>query len=793
MKAVWFRARSDLRHSWRASVGLALLVGLIGGAVLAAAAGARRTDSAFARFLVATKAPDAVVFSSPTDASFAQISAGQLAQLPSVDSVAEGAFFTVLGMSDVGLIAGADGRLGGSMLRHKLLAGRPPRPEAIDEAMVSFTLASTHHVRVGDTLRLPLTAAADDGPPPAEAALRVVGIEASAGEFPPQHGSGTNLAWTTPAFFAAHVKLAKHDDLIAVRVRGRGTADLRAGIEQLSGGTPASIVPIAEEEANTERSIHLQTLALWLLTALLALEGILVVSQLLARQARLGSRDHPALRALGMSRHQLWMVGMARAVLIGGLGAAVAAVLAALLSPLTPVGLAGVAEPRPGFAFDGAVLGLGALATAVVVLAGAAWPSWRTAAADTGARRAGTIGGSRPSALARALAHTAVPLPVTTGVRLALEPGQAGTAVPVRSTITGAVVSVMALAAALTFSANLSHLLATPRLYGVTWDARVANYGESSDINTVLPTVQQDGAISDFSVGYAGFPITLDGVQAEGVAVSPDKGASLEPVALEGRRPSAPDEVMLGSRTMAALGTHLGATVQASVADLTAGTLPLRVVGTAVFPPLGDVIGLGKGAALTPDGLRRMIPNVTQPLDTILVRFQKGVDKPRAMAQLKDRLAASGRFDVVQPERPDDLVNFGRVQRLPLVLGVLLGAFAAATLAHLLVTSIRRRRPDLAVLKVLGLTSAQVRATVAWQATTLAVVAVALGVPFGVVAGRMIWRLFAEQLGTSAEPAVPLLALGALSTAALAVANLVAVLPARSAARTQPAIILRSE
>ncbi len=792
MNAVWLRTRSDLRRSWRSWVGLGLLVGLIGGGVIAAAAGARRTDNAYARFAVSSKAADFVVYSSGTDPTFAQISDDTLAGLPEVVASAGASYFPVQDVADIALLAPDDDQLGRTMQRPKMLAGRRPAPEAADEAMISFTLADVHHLHVGDTLRLALTASGDDNPPPVPVALRVVGIEASPGEFPPQHGSGINQATASPAFARAHTDDLKRDATVVLRLR-RGSGDAAAvqdEIRGLAGDKPVNSYPIADQSVNTERSIHLQALALWLLAALLLLEGLLVIAQLLVRQSRLEAAEHPALRALGMSRTQLWAVSMGRAVLIGGVGAVAAVTVASLLSPLTPVGLARIAEPRPGFALDAVALGVGALATITLVMLAAAWPAWRAAGAG---RQPSPRGQGRPSAVAEVLSRTVAPIPVTTGVRLALEPGRGQTSVPVRSTVTGAVIGIVALAAAVTFSASLGHLLSTPRLYGVTWDARVIQTGGDDGIPAVLPVVQQDTDIGDISTGYAGFPITIGRVRADGIAVEPLVGASLQPLAVEGRLPSGPDEVVLGGRTMAALHTHIGNTVGGRVADATADPLPLRVVGRAVFPSLGDAIGLGEGAALTPDGLQRMVPSGGPPPDTVLVRFRPGVDTSGAFAQLEERVAATGRFAVLQPERPVDLVNFGRVQSLPLVLGILLGAFAAATLAHLLVTSIRRRRPDLAVLKVLGLTSAQVRATVAWQATTLAVVAVTLGVPLGVIAGRLVWRLFAEQLGTSAEPAVPLLALGVLGLAALAVANLVAILPARSAARTQPAVALRSE
>jgi hypothetical protein len=49
MTAIWGALRSDLRSRWRALLGLALLLGLVAGAVLACAAGARRTDTAYSR------------------------------------------------------------------------------------------------------------------------------------------------------------------------------------------------------------------------------------------------------------------------------------------------------------------------------------------------------------------------------------------------------------------------------------------------------------------------------------------------------------------------------------------------------------------------------------------------------------------------------------------------------------------------------------------------------------------------------------------------------------------------
>src|SRR5438128_12147173 len=60
--AVWMAARAQLRRRWGATVALALLVGLAGGVVLAAVAGASRTDTAMDRF-VAYSRPEEVFVS----------------------------------------------------------------------------------------------------------------------------------------------------------------------------------------------------------------------------------------------------------------------------------------------------------------------------------------------------------------------------------------------------------------------------------------------------------------------------------------------------------------------------------------------------------------------------------------------------------------------------------------------------------------------------------------------------------------------------------------------------------
>jgi ABC-type lipoprotein release transport system permease subunit len=134
-----------------------------------------------------------------------------------------------------------------------------------------------------------------------------------------------------------------------------------------------------------------------------------------------------------------------------------------------------------------------------------------------------------------------------------------------------------------------------------------------------------------------------------------------------------------------------------------------------------------------------------------------------------------------------------QVGGLPTVLGALLGGLALLAVGHALVTAVRRRRRDLALLKTLGFNRAQVRATIAWQATTLATVGLIIGIPGGLIIGRLIWRLIADGLGVSTTATIPAPALVLTIPAVLALVNLIAYFPARNAAQTRPAVALRSE
>jgi hypothetical protein len=793
MNAGWMFLRTELRKRWRSWLALALIVGAFAGAVEAAAAGTRRTDAAYPALLTWSRAPDLLAASAVGPSVFGHIPQSALAGLPQVAGKALLAEYAVAQPSDVALVAPETGKVPVAFWRRKILAGRLPDPRRADEADISFTLAQARHLRVGDVLQVDaLTTGAK--PRPVPFTFHIVGIDAAPSEFPPQTGTGTDDLWATPAFYARHDSGLAIFRMAALRLR-HGAAEIPPvlhEINRLAHGRPTLTYPLATQSANTERSIHLQAVALWLLAALLAVIGVLVTGQLLARQGFLEGDDFGTLRALGMSPRQLLAAGLARAAVIGAGGAVAAGLLAVAASPLFPVGLARVADPYPGLRVDGVVVVLGALATVLATMACAVPAAWLSAAGSTARGLPSADGVARRGPAVMAVTRGIRPVPARLGIGLAVQPGAGRTAVPVRSTIASAAVGVAALTAAIVFSASLGHLLATPRLYGVSWDADVQGVNDTG-IAPAIATVARDPQVATWTPADAGAPLQVNGVRAEAMAISPGHDRSFSPTPTQGRLPRAPGEITLGARTLAEIHSHVGETVTVTLA----GSHParLRVVGAAVFPTLSDVLGLGFGAMLTPGGLRQFLPPGVPlpPWDSLLVRFRPQVGAQAGADALAGRLTPHGPFSVSGPAIPTDLVNFGRVQDLPLLLGVALGLLALGTIVHLLLTAVRRRRRDFAVLRVVGLTRGQVRATVGWQAATLASAALVIGVPAGVLVGRAAWRIFAHQLGILPVVAIPPLTLAAIAAVALAVAVAAAAVPGESAARSAPATILRSE
>ncbi len=804
MRAVRVLAWSEIKRRWRGGVALALLVGAIGAIVLATAAGARRSGTALPRFTAFSRSADVSFLPgglsyTPTPAQLRAVR-----HLPGVAAVGEVRFFAVnaKGLPEgSGIAAAVDGAEGNEVERPRVVSGRAANPLAADELAVDEPLAAKYHLRIGGHLDLAsytpaefrVAATGRGGPPPRPTGpavrLRIVGIlrrPLDLGDDAVQGG----LLLLTPAFNRTYLdRIGNFGVLLDVRTV-HGAPDVKrvtAGVQQIfrsNGGVSPQGATNATQGAGD--AINVLTLALWILAGVAALAGIVALAIVLSRELSRVGVDQATLRALGVTRAQRLLAMAPLAGLIGAAGALLAVLGGVALSPLFPVGVARAADPSVGFHADWVVLVAGFVAVIAVVLVIASFAMYRTTgraalAEPTRSRR-------RASKVVSAASRAGAPPSVTNGLGMALEAGSGRTAVPVRSAYLGAVLGVLGVTAVFVFSASLDTVVATPARYGANWSFSVADSGFS---NSAQDCGSNDLGLTKVEGVDAVAAVCEDGAQVGGRPVvgwgyTPIRG-TIDPGITEGHAPQTADEVALGALTLDALHKRVGDTVDARGPH---GPVTYRIVGRALFPVFGDAQPLSDGAAFTGAGLSRIFDDNASSNRYLVGRFAPG----SAPAVVERRITALAKLDAPgAPTVPIEVQRIHQISWLPVTLAVLLGGLALVAVGHALVTATRRRGRDLALLKTLGFTRRQVHATVAWQATTLAVVGFAVGIPTGLIVGRVLWRLVADGLGVSASPDLPVLALIVSVPCGLVLVNLVASVPAVFAARTRPGVALRSE
>ena len=835
MSAVGYRFRSELRARWRAWLALAILIGLAGGASLMLLAGSRRTGSAHERFRSAQRAFDVglevsckpEVRDNRGDTScFAA-----MARLPAVADattvVSVPALIETLDGrsiqpnpddpcdSDPGAVETVydlSGKYGTTLNRSRFVAGRPANPAAADEVVLSQDTAERLGLHPGSELRIRLFGAAECEDAPEKwrdpVRVRIVGVQLSPAEIRPPSGTFLQSLRVTPAFARRAGAVPNHFDYFAVRLRpGASIAELRAQAHEAGYE-----IGVALSQANTasavQRAIRPNQVSLEILAALTAFAALAVLGQILVRQTFVESDDDARLSALGMTTRERVALASLRGATIGFGAAAVAVVLAVAASPLMPIGLARSIEPDRGFSFDGSALGIGAMLTFLFVVAITAATAAQLARRDREVR-------VKRAVLANFAAGAGFSPAAVSGTRLALERGAGTTAVPVASSCVGLTIAVVAIIGSLTFGAGLTHLQATPRLVGWNWDIamtlpQLENPSAMSYEEARTRVERAFGAhrVADFAKGtlFSPFP------QGRDLQVGPDRldvggfiafdgSARVGPSVITGRKPSQADEILLGPRTLSAVGLHVGDDVAVFGAVRRPGaawedpgqetSTRMTIVGTGLAPMTES---LGRGAAVTLEGLRRLSPDAAE--QAWFVRIPSGSNREAVVSAYRSGFPRSMRSSIESfgIERFElSALNLEQIRSVPVLFAVIMGLMAAAVLAHVLAVASRARRRDMAVLRALGFSRGQTLRTVAWQSTIYSVGSLVIGIPVGVLLGRLAWRTYAVHLGAVPDAATPLVACLAVAVAALALGGVLAIVPAWRAARMPAAVALRAE
>jgi ABC-type antimicrobial peptide transport system permease subunit len=242
----------------------------------------------------------------------------------------------------------------------------------------------------------------------------------------------------------------------------------------------------------------------------------------------------------------------------------------------------------------------------------------------------------------------------------------------------------------------------------------------------------------------------------------------------------------------------------------------LTIVGTATLPAIGGTLightSMGVGAmipiSIEPPAFQKFLHNKNETLDgysNIYVRFKQGAPPSLALASVR-KIAQIGQKEIqATPDGggndvavqgvlyPAEIENYRAIGIIPDLLALALALGAVVALGLTLVASVNRRRRDLALLRTLGFKSRQLLTAVAWQASVAGAVGAVFGIPLGILAGRWLWTLFANKIYAVPRPTEPVVSLIVVALAALVLANAVAAMPGRSAARTPTAQVLRGE
>ena len=205
--------------------------------------------------------------------------------------------------------------------------------------------------------------------------------------------------------------------------------------------------------------------------------------------------------------------------------------------------------------------------------------------------------------LATRLAGAGAPPSVVIGVRRALERGRGRNAVPVATALAGTVLAVTALCGTVVFGSSLTHLTATPRLYGQAFDVWFNGLNRTVRRDPVLTKLKADPAVTAITLGTSG-SVFINGVATDAIAGQPLRGKLLVS-SVNGGFPAAPGEVALGVATCTGP-EPMWARSSGRRARSRAGACRPRtfhVVGTASFPPDFGVVGLDNGAIFSVAGL----------------------------------------------------------------------------------------------------------------------------------------------------------------------------------------------
>jgi hypothetical protein len=770
MRAVRVVARVVLRTSRARTLLLLLVLSVSLGFGLFAATGARRTATAFDRFIAWSQPPDVTTGPSYGDTPIGQ-QLDELAALAPVLASERADTIAVEGI-DIGgghivpptrMVAVALEDLGSEGLERGLvLHGALPSSLPADAGVIDVSTADRFGLEVGDRVSLHIDAHA---PMP----IDIVAVISVPRAIPTLAGFQFGGIVLGPAFLAAHRDLVDpYEAGLSIWLRPGATLDdLQAAMEDAGLGDIALGPGIDTSEVGAERLFTLEATAMWVAALLALVVGLPIAYQLARRDAAANRRRIDIVLALGASRKQVVVAAALRGAVVAATATIGAAVGALVASPAIPVGLARYAEIDRGIHADLTVLLL-AIPLYVVAVAGlTALATWRGAWPP------------RPAIVGRRAPRVAQ-VPVAMGARMATGSGGAGSIAGLGALVLMAVVLIG-------MSVTVASLTTVPRkaeLAGGVWDAFLELSPDTADAIDerldAMPEVRAHGV---------GGWLELDTGREQVLAISLPPVAGMPPALVRGRAPQGDGEVALGDAAMDRLGVGIGDELEVTVYPDPAKRSLVVTGEVLVAAPLFQ-------SHLPDDAALVTLPPtfVGDPADrSELVRFEDGVDPEAAVdALLAELPPGSVQFAFGRGQR-GDVIALQRLQGLVRALLAMAATLALASLVHQLLITTRRNARSLAILRALGFTPGDVGSAGAAHGLVVATVTAALALPLGVALGTVAWRYLAGELNVLPTPTTDVVVHLMVAVTVVVGASVLAAALARRSARGSVTATLRAE
>jgi hypothetical protein len=735
----WNAVRSvalmQLRRHWRALCFLALAVALAGGFLLTVAEGARRIDTAYPRFVNRARGPDVEVFLAEADKMYAELKARS-----EIESAALYSWMFVFPTSTkdhpTDGYVGLTDEFGTTVYTPIMVHGRAADQRRADEITINEAMAADTGLGVGDEVDL------ISGPELVHQHATIVGVHRGVRDF--GSDAGARQALFTTAFgrlwrdaWVAHVaelRIGGDEPLPkAVAARVKPGTDVVALGSDLTARYGTEVTTDAQTSANTRDALGSQRTGYLLLAGIGGAGALLALLQAVSRQIRRNADELAALPALGCTppeRAAMTAMPVAAAALVGALGAMV---LAWAASDRVPTGLAGKVDPDVSRHLGWTGAGVVEAGLVLTLLAGTIIVAVRDRRVRperlTTSRRMAVIGRSASGLL---------------GFRVAIGWGTRAGKAAARSLLLGVLVATITVTAVASWSASARHLEHSRRLWGYNWDA---NVGDAEDASVPQDSASVEARFNDVTARLlarrdlvsalarvdSGWSYEL-GAEVDGFTA---QRGSIWPAATRGRMPESESEIAVGRELLRQHHWKVGAAITVNGNDF-------RIVGEAVAPQIGNG-DFGGSVVATAAGFHRMDTRLNAGTFSF-VTLAPG----KTIADLEAVLPQS--MTVQEEFTPSQVVNLAAIGRLDEVLVGFTALVGAIALIHGLRSAIRLRRRDHVVMRAIGSNRSVLVGSVGWQCVLNGAVAVFLGIPLGLIAGRLAWVHTATGLDVVTTP-----------------------------------------